>query len=136
MRAEDITESLALFMKENGYKKNRLNWYKDTGDVTLVFAVQKSQYGADVWYYTFGTGINALADGIVNTASKCCIRERLVNTVNGKPLTAEVLQKAILRWEERFGDIVKLRKAAIEGRLPAITEKRAVTYLTTVHFRG
>lgn len=134
MRLQELTDTIAPFLKDHGYKKNRLNWYKPVGDITIVFAVQKSQYGSELWYYFFGIGINELSESAVNSASKCCIAERLDNIVNGRTLSFDILQAAIARWEDRFGDIDKLRTAAIEGKLPRMTEKRAITYLTTVHF--
>ena len=78
MTAEKLAEEIRQPLKQNGYKKNKLTWYKSDGRVTVVFSVQKSQYGSDLWYYNFGIGLNELEGRTINTISKCCIIERLV----------------------------------------------------------
>ncbi|MBQ9482996.1 MAG: DUF4304 domain-containing protein [Ruminiclostridium sp.] len=133
-RIEEITVQLAPLLKEKGYKKNRLNWYKQSDGFTTVFTIQRSQFGSDLWYYCFGIGLNDLETGNITTISKCCITEKIENTIKGKEVTADILQSAINRWEERFGDMNALRKAAVEGKLPKTATRKAYSYLTAIHF--
>ena len=127
-----LIKALEKPLKDLGYKKKRYVWYKDKGSLTVVFSVQRSQFGRELWYYNFGVGINALSDEAINTVSKCHITERLDMKIKGKALTPDVLAKAVSKWENEYGDIAALRARALENRLPAASSLRAVTYLTSV----
>lgn len=131
---EDLINDLKKTLKEKGYKKNRYNWYKSIGDLTIVFSIQRSQYGKDLWYYNFGIGINALENKPITSVSKCQIAERLDAEINGKMLSADDLIQIITHWEEKYGDMKKLRIRAVENKLPPMTTKQAFTYLTAIKF--
>lgn len=131
---DELIDDLKKALKEKGYKKNRYNWYKVINDVTIVFSIQHSQYGKDLWYYNFGIGINELENKPITSILRCQIAERLDAKINGKTLSADVLIQALTHWEEKFGDIKKLRIKAVENKLPPMTTKQAVTYLTAVRF--
>ena len=132
MTAEKLAEEIRQPLKQNGYKKNRLTWYKSDGRVTVVFSVQKSQYGSDLWYYNFGVGLNELEGRTINTISKCCIIERLDMKANGITISSDVLVKAVFKFESEYGDMDKLRIRAMEGRLPRFAARQAVSYLTSI----
>lgn len=130
---DELISDLKKALKEKGYKKNRYNWYKAIGDLTVVFSIQRSQYGKDVWYYNFGIGINKLENTPITSISKCQIAQRLDTEINGKILSADDLILAISHWEEKYGDIKRLRMMAVENKLPLMTTKQAVTYLTQIN---
>lgn len=132
MLFEEIVENLTLFLKEKGYKKNKYNWHKQNANLTVVFSIQRSQYGKELWYYNLGIGINDLVNGNISTISKCQVVERLENKIKGVTLTAVELSKMIIYWESEYGDISKLRIKALENRLPKITTRQVISYLTTV----
>lgn len=131
---DELIDDLKKPLKEKGYKKNRYNWYKAIDNLIVVFSIQHSQYGKDLWYYNFGIGINELENKPITSISKCQIVERLDAEINGKMLSADNLIQAITHWEEKYGDIKKLRIKAVENKLPPMTTKQAVTYLTTIRF--
>ncbi len=132
MKLDTIIEKIKEPMKSNGYKKKNLNWFKTNGTITLLFNIQKSQYGSDLWYYNFGIGLNELKDKPISYISMCQITERLDMKLNGKELSPDILLKAILSWENKYGDLKKLQNKAFEGKLPKTTTRHALTYLTTV----
>lgn len=134
MSFEEMVEKLTLLFKENGFKKNKYNWYKQKANITVVFSIQRSQYGREQWYYNFGIGINDLVNGNISTVSKCQVVERLENHIKGVILTPDDLRKAIIHWESEYGDISKLRIKAVENKLPKMTTRQAISYLTTVNF--
>ena len=72
MNAETIGEQMAPILKEQGYRKNRLTWFRQLEELTIVFNIQKSQYAEDTWYYQYGIGIHDLAE-IRSTASQSVI---------------------------------------------------------------
>ena len=134
MELDTIIEMIKEPMKANGYKKKNLNWFKINGIITLFFNIQKSQYGNDLWYYNFGVGLNELENKPISCISMCQITERLDMKLNGKEIAPDVLLRAILSWENRYGNLKELQIKAIEGKLPKTTTRLALTYLTTVKF--
>ena len=128
---DDIISDLTPILKNHGYKKNRLTWSKSAEELTILFSIQKSQYGNDIWYYNFGIAINALLEKQTASISRCHITQRLDNTRNGKPWSADDLLNAIKIFENKYGSMHCLRTAAIENRLPLQSTRRAITYLTT-----
>lgn len=108
MELDKIIETIREPLKNNGYKKKNTSWYKLCDTLSIVFSIQKSQYGADLWYYNFGIGINELEEKSITTITKCHITERIDKTINGKEITPDVLLKAIYNWENKYGDIGKL----------------------------
>lgn len=120
---------MAPILKELGYRKNRLTWFRHLEELTIVFNIQKSQYADDTWYYQYGIGIHDLAGNTINSISKCDILCRFDQTINGKTLQAEDLKWILERWLEKYGSLERLRAAAGEGTLPQITTVRAKEYL-------
>ena len=120
---------MAPILKELGYRKNRLTWFRHLEELTIVFNIQKSQYADDTWYYQYGIGIHDLAENTINSISKCDILCRFDQTINGKTLQAEDLKWILERWTKKYGSLERLRAAAGEGTLPQITTVRAKEYL-------
>ena len=129
MNAEAIGEQMATILKEMGYRKNRLTWFRKLEELTIVFNIQKSQYADDTWYYQYGIGIHDLAGDKINSISKCDILCRFDRIINGKTLKAEDLKWILERWTEKYGSLERLRAAAGGGTLPQITTVRAKEYL-------
>ena len=129
MNAEAIGEQMAPILKEMGYKKNRLTWFRKLEELTIVFNIQKSQYADDIWYYQYGIGIHDLVGDRISSISKCDILCRFDQTINGKKLQTEDLRWILERWSEKYGSLERLRTAAREGTLPQITSVRAREYL-------
>ncbi len=134
MDLANITSELTLELKKLGYKKNRLTWYKTKGEVTVVFAIQKSMYRADVWYYCFGICLEQLKSG-GKSISHCQIQDRVDMKTNGHTFSTDEILLLLGKWESMYGSIEVLRKKAIEGNLPQICTREAMRYLTTVAFR-
>ena len=114
-----------------GYKKSKLTWYKELAHLTLVFSIQKSQYGGDVWYYYFGIGLHALTPSPIRSIGKCQITYRIDQIERNKPVSCETLVHLVQKWEVMYGDLRKLRVCAIEGRLSGQCTPTARRYLTT-----
>ena len=129
MKAEAIGEQMAPILKNLGYRKNRLTWFRKLEELTIVFNIQKSQYADDIWYYQYGIGIHDLAGDKISSISKCDILCRFDQTINGKTLQAEDLRWILERWSEKYGSLERLRAAAGGGTLPQITTVRAKEYL-------
>lgn len=118
----EITNSL----RARSYHKNHLSWYKDTGDITLVFAIQRSQYSKEEWYYCWGICINQLSPKPCCSMSSCQITFRADYT----ELSPKSLIALTDSWENRHGDIRKLRRLAIQNALPGVCSLEAQRYLT------
>ena len=134
MELEELVEAIKEPLKSNGFKKRNTNWYKIGNDLTIVFNIQKSQYGDDTWYYNFGIGINELETKPITTIARCHITDRIDSMINGKEIAPNVLLKAILSWESKYGKLSDLRIKAIENNLPKMTTRQAISYLTTIRF--
>lgn len=132
MNAEQFAHELVPKLKECGYKKNRLTWVKTKESVHVVFSIQKSAYGSDVWYYCFGICIDPLCDTKTISMSKCQIQERRDHNHKGHLWTADDIISLLCKWENLYGDIQKLRRKAIEGKMPSQVTKEALTFLTSV----
>lgn len=134
MELEKIIEAIKEPLKNKGYKKKNNNWYKLCDTLSIVFSIQKSQYGADFWYYNFGIGINKLEVKPITTITKCHIIDRIDKTIKGKEIPPDVLLNAIYNWENKYGDIGELRIRAIENKLPKMTTRQAISYLTSFKY--
>lgn len=134
MELDRIIESLKAPLKLNGYKKKNTTWFKTNDEITLIFNIQKSQYDSSLWYYNFGAGINIPESRPISSVSVCHITERLDMKPGGKELTPDILLKAIMNRENKYGNIHELRIRAVEGKLPKTTKRQAEEYLTTVKF--
>ncbi len=64
MTADEFGNKMAKGLKDRGFKKKKLNWYKHEKQLTILFYIQKSYWGNDTWYYCFGIAINALHNSI------------------------------------------------------------------------
>ena len=120
---------MAPILKEMGYRKNRLTWFRKLEELTIVFNIQKSQYADDTWYYQYGVGIHDLAGEKISSISKCDILCRFDQEINGKTLKAEDLKWILERWTGKYGSVERLRAAASEVTLSQITTVRVKEYL-------
>lgn len=132
MELDKIIEAVRVPLKNNGYKKKDMNWYKINDTLSVVFNIQRSQYDADLWYYNFGIGINDLEVKPITTITKCHITDRIDKAINGKEIPPDIILKAIYCWESKYGDLGKLRVMAIENKLPKASTRQAISYLTSV----
>ncbi len=132
MNVEEFSDELAKELKNLGYKKNRLTWSKSNGEATVVFAIQKSAYGPDTWYYCFGIRINKLCNTKSISISQCHIQERLNHIQNGYLGRSDDIVSLLCKWERLYGDLRELRIRAIEGKLPRQVSSNALTFLTFV----
>ena len=128
-----LVTALTPSLKAMGYRKNKLTWYKKKEKLSVVFAVQKSQYGPDVWYYYFGIRLHDISNTTTDTISSCQIQYRVEQAVNGVNLTEEHLFNLLEKWDEKYGNLRQLRICAIENKLPGTPTRDAVRYLTTVN---
>ena len=132
MNADEIGQKLVPILKEQGFKKRKLTWYRHFDKITVVFNIQKSQYSSDTWFYNYGIGINYLFDKEINSIQQCDIIFRFDQVLDGKRLQAEDLNKILLYWIEKYGAVNKLKTLAREGKLPRMTTIRAKEYLLTM----
>ncbi len=130
MYAKDIIDPL----KDRGFKKAKLTWYRSDNDITILLNIQKSQYSKEIWYYNLGFGINQLHEKAIHSIYACDIIYRLDQRVNGKWVSGERLIAIFDKWIEKYGSLEELRTHAIEGTLPGVIGKDTMTFLTTVVF--
>lgn len=125
---KELIDYLAISMKTLGYKKTRNNWKKQSEDLTIVITIQSSQYDTNTFYVCFGVAIDAISPCAPTSTHMCDIKSRLDGDVfpNYKSILA-----AIKLWEEKYGTLSRLRKAAIAGRLPIQSSLKASSYLTS-----
>lgn len=128
----NIVDALAPFLKETHYKKRNLTWIKESNLIVIVFAIRKSQFGASKWYYEFGIGLKDISTKNIAAISSCHIRFQIENTIDKKEISAEILTELIKKWETMYGSIEKLRLCALKGKLPPLSSREAITYLTSV----
>ena len=128
---DDILAELPQLLKKEGYKKQRLNWFRREQDVTLLFTIQRSQWSKETWYYCFGTAINDLHPEGVRSAHYGDVMARLDCVIAGKMPVAEDIARILKMWEFKFGTVEKLRELAIRGSLPFWTTVDAKNYLIT-----
>ena len=131
--AEQYAETIITSLKKREFYKSKLSWYKKQDGVTILLNIQKSQYGADVWYYNFGIGINALHKRITSI-NNCDMVYRIEQRIQGKWVDQEALIRILDRWLDKYGTIEKMHKHALAGTLPASIDRVALVYLTTVVF--
>jgi len=124
---EELVCGLTPKLKALGYRKNRLTWYKANGKLSTLFSIQKSQYDKDVWYCAYGICLHEITAKNPNAMYSCQIIYRV-----DQYLTMEAIVELLKSWELRYGELPKLRRLAVEGRLPGIVNRDAIRYLTTV----
>ena len=130
---ETLVTALSPRLKAIGYRKNKLTWYKKKEKLSVVLAVQKSQYASDVWYYCFGIRLHDISNTTTDTISSCQIQYRVEQAVNGVHLTEKHLFNLLEKWDEKYGNLRQLRICTIENKLPGTPTRDAVRYLTTVN---
>ena len=130
---DDIVSEISVALKKRGYKKNRLSWYGVKDRLTVVFAIQKSQYGTDTWCYSFGICLHDLMDGSGRSMNDCQVKYRVDHVINGVVLSPENIVKLIERWDAMYGDLALLRTSAVEGTLPGQCTTSALRYLSSVN---
>jgi len=120
-------------LKTRNFKKNRLTWYKQCNDdITIVFSIQKSQYGLDVWYYNFGIGLRKM-NASIKSISNCQILYRVDSKINNCTLKPEQVIQIVELWESKYGNLRDLRIQALEGKLKSFwISQEAMVYLTQV----
>ena len=124
---DELVCELVPKLKAMGYRKNKLTWYRNQEKLSTIFAIQKSQYGKNRWYSTYGVCLHEITEKRPNSISACQIIYRIDH-----PLTAEMILQLLKSWENRCGELPKLRRLAVEGQLPGIVTRDAIRYLTTV----
>ena len=149
MTADLFGNELAKALKERGFKKKRLNWYKQDDKITLLFYIQKSYWGKDVWYYWFGVSINELHDKIGYTidyfdigtrfdqqlkmeAIHPCLKDRVRNLFGGKDsfeLSANDVISLLDMWMSDFGKMEELTKKKSEAEFPYESSLNAINYI-------
>lgn len=128
----DVVDTLGAEIKKRGYRKNRLSWYKIKDGLTVVFAIQKSQYSMDTWFYSFGICIHEIATGSKITIDGCQIKYRIDNVINEKSVPIESIVLLLGRWESMYGDLHHLQVCAVQGNLPKQSTLKAIRYLSSV----
>ena len=139
-------------LKEKGFKKRKLTWYRNDNEVTIVLYIQKSQWGKEVWYYDFGIGINCLHEKQITSREKCEIGERFDQTLRHGILSpclreliaskfGEKYDKKILTpkdvldildlWIKKYGSIESIKMAFEGDQLPYQTNRIALSKLFT-----
>lgn len=129
LSAEAFAASLIPLLKRLGFRKRKLTWYKDNKDATVIFHIQESQYGSDVWYYCFGTDILQLSGLRTRSMDGCQVRDRYNQCEDGVYLTTEKLAEMIIIWEQAYGTMEALLQRLQERRLPYMTFSSAVRFL-------
>lgn len=129
-----LIDNVRILLKDKGYKKIRLNWYRDDGELIIVFNIQNSYYDKDACYVNLGVIIKQIAaEGESICLSNCHLQQRIdVNNGKGEFLTAEKCMRILDLWEQWYGSLKNLRIRALEGKLPMICSAEARTFLTMV----
>lgn len=116
--ADYFAEQLAPALKSQGFRKRRLTWCKVSNDTTVLFHIQRSQWSKDVWYYVFGTAINAFTKCPVTSCNQNHIQTRCDATIDGKLLTVEQILRLIDTWDASYGSIPQVCKHLVSGTIP------------------
>ena len=147
--AELFGDELKAELKNRGFKKNRLYWHKEEKDLTIIFFIQKSQWGKDVWYYQYGVEINALHDkpgytfNYIDIGTRFdqlfrwdivdpCLRSGLKEIFGDNDrfrLTPEDLFRILDFWTDEFGSMEKIKNKKTKAEFPWETWLRTFAYL-------
>lgn len=130
MELSKVLPDMAIYMKENDYKKRNNSWRKELNDVAISVSIQKSRWSTQEWYICFG--VTALSIREVNSfsATSYPIQDRL----DGWKLTMEQVKFAVELWERKYGSIDKLIVAATENKLPVQSDLIVVRRLTSPEY--
>lgn len=129
MNLEQLEATLKPLLKKLGYRKRNLTWYKNYAETTVIFSIQKSMYGSDVWYYCFGVDILGMEGSHGNTIIHCQVLDRYDQVENGLCLIPEKLVRMIQFWDSRYGTIHELQARLSMGEMPKMTYGTAIMYL-------
>lgn len=127
--AEEFAASLTPVLKKLGYRKRCLTWYKENEDATIIFHIQKSQFGRDVWYYCFGVDIFQLSGTHARSMDGCQVRDRYNQREGSVYLSPEKLVEMITIWEQNYGIVSALVQRLQEHKLPFMTFGSAIRFL-------
>lgn len=124
---ELITE-MTGYLKQIGYKKRGQNWRKDNESIAIAFTIQNSQYDRNMFYLCFGVNVQPVDETKSFNAASFHIQDR----IDGSKVTIDQVKYAVKLWEEKYGTPEKLKIATIENRLPLFSDRRAISYLTSI----
>ena len=127
MNATETAQEIAAYMKKNGYRKRGLGWKKHCADVSLAISMEKSLWDQNTWYLWFGVTVPQINDTDSFQAANYPIRARL----DGWKLTIDQIKYAVKLWEDKYGTVPKLARAAVENKLPVLSEISIIRCLTT-----
>lgn len=125
----ELINEMTGYLKQIGYKKRGQNWRKVQEGIAIAFTIQNSQYDHCTFYLCFGVNIQSVDETKSFNAASFHIQDR----INGSKVSIDQVKYAVKLWEEKYGTLEKLKIAAIENRLPVFSNKRAITYLTTIN---
>ena len=118
LTADQIASALAPPLKQRGFRKRRLTWCKNLGDLTVLFHIQRSQWSRDVWYYVFGIAVNAFAKQPVTSCDQNHIQYRCDCGYDDTCFTPEQVLRIVDAWEARYGSIPLLCQNLAAGTIP------------------
>lgn len=118
LTADFFAEQLAPALKSRGFRKRRLTWCKVSNDTTVLFHIQRSQWSKDVWYYVFGTSLNAFTKCPVTNCDQNHIQTRCDARFDGNLLNTEQVLRLIDAWDMCYGSIPQLCKHLVSGTIP------------------
>lgn len=124
---ELITE-MTGYLKQIGYKKCGQNWRKDNESIAIAFKIQNSQYDRNMFYLCFGVHVQPVDETKSFNAASFHIQDR----IDGSKVNIDQVKYAVKLWEEKYGTLEKLKIAAIENRLPLFSDRRVISYLTSI----
>ena len=111
MTVEDFCSQLSPLLKEQGFKKQRLNWRKDMGSSFAVLNVQISPWGDRSYYINVGIYLKSLGEETAPIHNNCHVPERLEHE------SAESLVSEATEWFALRSDISSLSKLHIAKKL-------------------
>ena len=136
MNADEFGAALGPKLKQAGFRKKDLNWYRNLGEVTVVLNIQKSQFSPDIWYYNYGFGINCFYSEPITGIRECDITYRFDQSLNQQTLTPDDVARILQMWIDNYGSVEKLRSLAYRGKLPPATTERVKHFLLSGYTAG
>lgn len=131
--ASDVEKNVSVFLRQRGYRKNKLTWIKSKEDLSVVFNIQRSQWANDTWYYNFGIVLHKFCAGKITSISQSHIQTRVQSGSECKSMTLKKIENMIECWEREYGTIEELCKKAKQHLIPneslACDNFEAIIYL-------
>ena len=124
----ELINEMTGYLKQIGYKKRGQNWRKDKKSIAIAFTIQNSQYDHNTFYLCFGVNVQSVDETKSFNAASFHIQDR----IDRSKVNIDQAKYAVELWEEKYGTLEKLRVAAIENRLPLFSDRRAISYLTSI----